>query len=279
MLVGLLRLLRLSNSLPASLLVLLGARLADAPLLHYRLWLAMAAMWSITAFGYVSNDLSDQAEDRINKPDRPLPTGVITCQQARTVAGLLFMLALLFSALLGLAPCLIALLALGLLLLYNRRLKGAGGAGNLLIAGLAAGALLPGVVAVYGWQWMRLVSLLPAGLGLLLFVLARELLKTLEDTTGDQAVGKRTFALTWGRQATLYTIGGLTILLFGTVAGLFPWWRYSWLTTTLMVFGVILPLAWSVYTLQPQASLPQIRHALALLKGAYFVGLVALWLA
>lgn len=279
MLVGLLRLLRLSNSLPAALLVLLGARLANAPLRHDRLWLAMAAMWAITAFGYVSNDLSDQAEDRINKPDRPLPTGAVTDQQARTVASLLFTLALLFSALLGLTPFLIALLVLGLLSLYNRRLKGAAGSGNLLIAGLAAGALLPGVVAVYGWQWTHLLKLLPAVVGLLCFVLARELLKTLEDTTGDQAVGKRTFALTWGQQVTRNSIGGLTILLFGTVVGLFPWWRYSWLTTMLMLCGVVAPLAWSVYTLQQQPSLAHIRQCLALLKGAYFVGLVALWLA
>jgi geranylgeranylglycerol-phosphate geranylgeranyltransferase len=279
MVVGLVRLLRLSNSLPASLLVLLGARLADAPLHNQRLWLAVAAMWAITAFGYVSNDLSDQAEDRINKPDRPLPTGVITSGQARVVAILLFTCALLCSAPLGLAPFLIALLALGLLTLYNRQLKSAAGMGNVLIAGLAAGALLPGVVAVYGWQWVRLLNLVPAVLGLFFFVLARELLKTVEDIAGDQTVGKRTFALAWGSQETRYIIGGLTVLLFGTVIALFPWWRYAWPTTTLMLIGVVLPLAWTVYSLTPQASLSQIRQCLAMLKGAYFVGLVALWLA
>jgi hypothetical protein len=46
-----------------------------------------------------------------------------------------------------------------------------------------------------------------------------------------------------------------------------------------MLIGVVLPLAWTVYSLTPQASLSQIRQCLALLKGAYFVGLVALWLA
>lgn len=279
MLVGFLRLLRLSNSLPASLLVLLGARLADASLLNHRLWLAVGAMWAITAFGYVSNDLSDQVEDRINKPDRPLPTGVITDWQARTIAVALFALALLCSSLLGPAPFWVALLVLGLLALYNRRLKGAAGVGNLLIAGLAASALLPGVIAVYGWQWLRLLHLLPAVLGLFFFILARELLKTLEDLTGDQAVGKRTFVLTWGIPKTRYSIGGLTILLLMTVVVLFPWWSYSGLATTLMLVGVVSPLLWSVYVLAPPAPLTQISQSLALLKGAYFVGLVALWLA
>ena len=134
-------------------------------------------------------------------------------------------------------------------------------------------------MAVYGWQWVRLLNLVPAVLGLFFFVLARELLKTVEDIAGDQTVGKRTFALAWGSQETRYIIGGLTVLLFGTVIALFPWWGYAWPTTTLMLIGVVLPLAWTVYSLTPQASLSQIRQCLALLKGAYFVGLVALWLA
>lgn len=279
MVVGILRLLRLSNSVPASLLVLLGAKVADAPLCHPRLWLAVAAMWCITAFGYVSNDLSDQPEDQINKPDRPLPTGVVSRQQAYIIAGSLWISSCIFSALLGVGPLFIALLTLGLLALYNWWLKGAAGAGNVLIAGLAAGALFPGVVAVYHWQWVRLARLLPAALGLLFFILARELLKTVEDTVGDCAVGKRTFALTHGIKQTSYIIAGLTILLFCTVIGLFPWWRYSLSTTFLMMLGVVTPLVWSVYTLGSQTPLSQVRQCLALLKGAYFVGLIALWLA
>lgn len=279
MFVGVLRLLRLSNSVPASLLVLLGAKIIHTPLLHPRLWLAVSAMWCITAFGYVSNDLSDQAEDRINKPDRPLPTGVVTQQQARLLASTLFMLAFLSSALLGLGPLLIALLGLGLLILYNWRLKGTAGIGNLLIAGLAASALLPGGVAVYGWQWMRLVHLLPAMVGLLTFILARELLKTVEDAVGDFVVGKHTFALTCGVRQTTYSIVGLTILLFGTVIIFFPWWSYSIITILLMLLGVVTPLGWSIYTLGPQPTLAQTRRSLALLKGSYFIGLLALWFA
>lgn len=279
MFLGLVRLLRLSNSLPASLLVCLGARLAGAALTNQRLWLAVAAMWCITAFGYVSNDLTDQAEDRVNKPDRPLPTGVVTPRQALLVTCLLAVAALLLSAPLGLAPVTIAAAVLLLLLLYNRRLKGASGVGNLLIAGLAAGALLPGVVAVYGWQWAPFRKLFPAVLALALFIFAREVVKTLEDRTGDGLVGKRTIALTLGIGGTVRLVAALAFLLCCTVTLLFCWWGYSWTAVVLMSGGVALPLCWSAAYLAPDAALSRVRTCLALLKGSYFVGLVALWLA
>lgn len=279
MLVGIARLLRLSNSLPASLLVLVGARLSGAALLHERLWLAMAAMWCITAFGYVSNDLTDQAEDRVNKPDRPLPTGVVTPGQAFALARLLAGAALLCSFRLGWAPAALATSVLLLLLLYNQRLKGAAGMGNLLIAGLAAGALFPGAVAVYGWQWAPVRKLFPAAVALALFILAREVVKTIEDTAGDQLTGKCTIALSLGISWTVRLVAMLTLLLAVTVTVLFAWWGYSLAAVLLMGGGVALPLGWSVAYLTVDASLPRVRTCLAVLKGSYFVGLLGLWLA
>ena len=279
MLFGLLRLVRLSNSLPASVLVLLGAKLTGAPLCQPTLWIAIAAMWCITAFGYVSNDLWDQAEDRVNKPDRPLPAGTVTSRQALMAAlGLLFM-ALGLSASLGLAPFLIALSVLVLLLLYNWRLKGMAGLGNLLIAGLAASALLSGVVAAHGWRYEPIITLLPAAIALALFILARELVKIVEDQVGDQIAGKRTLAQYIGVQGIVRIVAGLTLLLFFTVGWLFPWWGYSIRARIIMVAGVNLPLVWTVYYLSTDAAVSRVRRCLALLKGSYFFGLIALWLA
>ncbi len=273
------RLVRLSNSLPASALVLLGAKLTGAVLLDHRLWLAMAAMWCITAFGYVSNDLTDLAEDRINKPDRPLPTGALTSQQAAILAGCLFVTALLLSSQLGWLALAVATLVLALLLLYNWRLKGALGLGNLLVAGLAACALLPGAVAVSGWQAAMLIHLLPAIMALALFVLAREMLKALEDLPGDGVVGKRTIALYLGAAQTLRLITFFALLLLGVTWILFREQGYALPAILLMRFGVSVPLLFAVLYLAPAAPPAKVSHALALLKGCYFVGLVALWLA
>ena len=279
MLLGLLRLVRLSNSLPASVLVLLGAKLTGAPLYQPTLWVAIAAMWCITAFGYVSNDLWDQAEDRVNKPDRPLPAGMVTSRQAFIVALGLLLLALCLSANLGIAPFLITLLVLILLMLYNWRLKGMAGLGNLLIAGLAASALWSGAVAAHGWRYAPMITLLPAALALTLFILARELVKIIEDQVGDRLAGKQTLAQYIGVQTIVRIVACLTILLFLTVGWLFPWWGYSRNARVIMVAGVNLPLVWTVYYLSTDAAVSRVRRCLALLKGSYFFGLIALWLA
>ncbi len=279
MLFAMVRLVRLSNSLPASTLVLLGAKLTGAALLDQRLWLAMAAMWCITAFGYVTNDLTDLAEDRVNKPDRPLPAGALTSRQAVTLAGCLFVLALLLSRQLGWLALAVATLVLALLLLYNWTLKGAQGLGNLLIAGLAACALLPGAVAVGGWQRATVVHLLPAIIALALFILAREMLKTLEDLPGDRVAGKRTIAMQLGATQTLRLIACIAFLLFAVIWVLFREQGYALPAIGLMLFGVSLPLLFAVWYLAPVAPPAKVSQTLALLKGCYFVGLLALWFA
>jgi len=279
MLLAIMRLVRLSNSLPASALVLLGAKLTGSALLDPRLWLAMAAMWCITAFGYVSNDLSDVVEDRINKPDRPLPTGKSTRRQAIMLALMLLVTALLLSRQLGWLALTVAALVLALLLLYNWRLKGALGLGNLLIASLAACALLPGAVAVDGWQRVTFVKLLPATTALALFILAREMLKTLEDRAGDGVAGKRTIAIQLGTAPTLRLIACLALLFCGVIGWLFRAQGYSLIARGLMLLGVGLPLLWTVWYLVPTAPSAKVSRSLAILKGCYFVGMVALWLA
>lgn len=279
MLLGIIRLLRLSNSLSAGVLVLLGAKLTGASLLERRLWLAMAAMWAVTAFGYVSNDLSDLAEDRVNKPDRPLPSGVVTTGQALCLALCLLAAALLLSSQLGFFPLVVAMSVVALLHLYNRKLKAAAGLGNLLIAGLAACALLPGSIAINGWQPTATTKVLPAAGVLALFILAREMIKTLEDITGDQVAGKRTIAIWVGIPGTLWLIAGCAVLLLVMLGFLICWRTYSMNAILLMLFGVTLPLCYVIYYLFALASTTRVRSSLALLKGCYFIGLLAFWLA
>ncbi len=191
-----LRLMRLSNALPAAGLVLLGGRLARVSPLPAQVGLAAAAMGCITAYGYVSNDLSDLAEDRVNKPDRPLPSGAVERRTARRLAAFLALLGLLLAVGIGVAPALVALLALALLTQYNQGWKSTAGGGNLLIGGLAGGTLLVGGYAGSGMTGV-LANALP-GAVLFTFITARELLKTAEDVAGDRAAGKRTAATEHG---------------------------------------------------------------------------------
>lgn len=272
-----LRLMRLSNALPAAGLVWLGGRLAGVVPLSGEVALAAGAMGCITAYGYVSNDLADLAEDRINKPDRPLPAGAVGQKNASLLAALLAGLGLILALRIGVWPGLVAGLVLALLAQYNRRWKSTAGGGNLLIGGLAGGTLLVGGYAGAGMTGL-LANLLPSAV-LVTFITARELLKTAEDVAGDRIAGKRTAATVHGspwvvrRVAILAGVTALFSLLPVVALG------YSWAYFAIIGLGVDGVLIYAVAYLWADASPVRVSHCLALLKGSYFAGLLALLLA
>jgi geranylgeranylglycerol-phosphate geranylgeranyltransferase len=276
--VGLGRLMRLSNSLPAAAAVLLGAKLA-AGQPPGRAWLAAASMWSITAFGYASNDLWDLTEDRINKPGRPLVTGVISPQVGRWWSMLLVGVALSLAAALGWRELAVASVVVGLLTLYSLRLKATPGGGNLLIALLAGATLVTGAVAAGGFTWSAVSAVLPASALLSTFIAARELLKTLEDVAGDRIAGKHTVAVAYGERRVVYILGVLAVLtgLFSILPVL--WGDFSSLFLFLVVLGLLIPLVFTISFLWLDASPGRVTLCLRLLKASYFVGLVALLVA
>lgn len=268
------RLVRLSNSVPAALLVILGAYLANGALPPREVWLAAVVMWSVTGFGYASNDLWDRWEDGINKPDRPLPAGRVT---PRSVALLCFVLAgaaLTLAGSIGSLAVAAVVTVLALLVLYSALLKGLPLVGNLLIALLAGCTLLVGAYLVDEFDAL----LIPAGT-LAAFIATRETLKTVEDVDGDRAAGRRTVAVQWGVHRGLQVAGlfaGLTVLLsFLPVIALGFRWGYL----AAMVVGVDGVLLYVLLRLGRHPTPERVREALALLKGSYFAGILALFLA
>jgi geranylgeranylglycerol-phosphate geranylgeranyltransferase len=179
-------------------------------------------MWAITSFGYVTNDLRDVEADRVNKPDRPLPSGRVSRPAACTAAAILAVLVVgLASTVDGLAV-LAACFTLALLVAYNVRLKSTVLLGNGLIAALSGAALGVGGYTV-GDPW----ALFSQGTGwpgvlVALFILAREVLKTIEDVAGDRSIGVRTVATAWGpgRAGQVFAV----LVLIWAVLSLIVYW-------------------------------------------------------
>lgn len=173
---------------------------------------ALATGLSLAA-GNVWNDLADQAEDRINRPGRPLVSGRLRPATARVGAGLLALAALASSALGGLPSLLFVLACLGALSWYARRGKQAGLAGNMVVA------LLGGLAVAYGaataaWELPGAVpsrALVPGALAVLLHAM-RELVKDLEDAQGDRAVGRRSWVLGRSRRSVRQMLACLALL-------------------------------------------------------------------
>lgn len=195
------KLVRLPNALVAGLGTWLGHACLPGPVDWAAAWAGSAAMALLAAAGNAHNDLLDLAADRINRPDRPLPSGRISTRAAARAAGGLYAAA--FAAALALGPAPGSLVAgMGVLLaLYNLKLKALPLVGNLAVSLLCALAVylpeLPGPPVHTG---------LPA-LFAFLATLAREISKDAEDMPGDRAAGWRTFPIRFGLPATRAAAG------------------------------------------------------------------------
>ena len=94
-LLGLLRLVRFSNTPTAVADVVAGYMLAVGTITQWPPLVALAlASVCLYSFGMVLNDLNDLDEDRMHNPQRPLVTGVISMRAARWLVGVLLVGAL-----------------------------------------------------------------------------------------------------------------------------------------------------------------------------------------
>ncbi|MEQ9104617.1 MAG: geranylgeranylglycerol-phosphate geranylgeranyltransferase [Rhodothermales bacterium] len=221
--------------------VVLGAWLTrmDQPVDWIGTLLAALALASVAAAGNVHNDLRDLEADRVNRPDRPLPSGRVSLRTARLMGGVLLGASFVLGAMVSLRH-LGALVGIALLLwLYNRWLKHRPLIGNLVVAGLVTLSL----------PFARLDTPLGPALWVAMvfaFVLnlIRELVKDAEDADGDSGVGSRTLAVLVG---TRRVRSGVQVLLAGTLIALpapavLPAFAGTWLLTCIPA-AVFLALA------------------------------------
>src|SRR3954466_6413321 len=135
------KLARLPNAAVAAGGVWLGHACLPGPIDARAAALGSLAMALLAAAGNMHNDVIDLPIDRINRPDRPLPSGRIAPRAALAVASITFAASLALAFALGRDQGYLVA-AMGLLLyFYNVNLKGMPLAGNLAVALLCALAI------------------------------------------------------------------------------------------------------------------------------------------
>jgi geranylgeranylglycerol-phosphate geranylgeranyltransferase len=170
---------------------------------------AVVSAMLIAAGGNAHNDYYDQAIDAINRPERPIPSGSVTSAAARAFSLILYVLGSIISWILGPALGVVATLVALLLWLYAAKGKGMGLAGNLLIA------VICGLAFIYGGLAVRnpVLAVFPAVFAMLMH-LAREIVKDVQDVSGDRIAGARTLAITAGVPTALkYSAFSLMLLV------------------------------------------------------------------
>ncbi len=142
----------------------------------------------------VFNDIQDVQVDRINSPDRPIPSGKVTLRQAIALSIVFSALALISSLVLGVLTFLTALVALALMAYYNTRGKKTGLLGNVVVSFNVALPFFFGGLAVNSLRPLLFIFFLVAFLA----NTAREVAKGIADIAGDSSKGILTVAVTHG---------------------------------------------------------------------------------
>ncbi|TMI33927.1 hypothetical protein E6H28_00615 [Candidatus Bathyarchaeota archaeon] len=155
----------------------------------------------------VANDVYDVEIDRVNSPQRPLPSGTVKTRDAVALAVALSAAAIGFAALLNLWTFLTALLALALMIYYNTRGKKTGLVGNAVVSFNVA---LP---FFYGGLAVNSISPLLFIFSVVAFFanFGREVAKGIADVKGDSLRQVRTLAVVKGAKSAAFASAGLFI--------------------------------------------------------------------
>ncbi len=179
--------MRLGNCGMSVLAVMIGALLAVSGDLTIFLdltsgvYLAMIIVFLLIGAGNVINDYVDIESDKVNRPQRPIPSGKVSPTAARNFAILLFAAGIILSGFLTWIALLIAIINSALLIIYSYSLQN-----KILIGNIAVGYLV-GSTFLFGGAAMGNI-LLPGLLMLLAMfsTISREIVKDLEDLEGDR---------------------------------------------------------------------------------------------
>ncbi len=232
----------------------------------------------LTVVGYNAaanslNDFIDLKIDQVNRPNRPLTTGLVKRNTALIFSVLLFIGGSVTALFLSKLAAMIAILiVLPLIISYNLKLKQFPLVGNIVIA-LILGLTFVFSGAVFGnIKPMIIPCFLAFGL-----TLVRELVKDIEDIEGDRLAGLTTFPIIAG-----FNRAGKLTALFAVMIGvgaLIPYMMgiYSFWYLVFLVLGVETPLVTLVVLLMKSPEKLNFSLASKVLKISTILGIVAIY--
>lgn len=176
------------------------------PLHHYLLTAVVLALMYFAAC--TINDYWDVDKDRIDHPERPLPSHRITLQQARWTAIILFASALVATIPLGIYPIILVAVSIVLLWNYSHLLLYNGILGNFIVALVVSNLIFLGSLVAE-----KPFAMLYATGFLFCYTLAKEVLWDVHDAEGDRSQNIITIPNRWGDKTAFFVVWGLIALL------------------------------------------------------------------
>ncbi|MBX3081988.1 MAG: UbiA family prenyltransferase [Anaerolineae bacterium] len=211
---GAIRLFRPELPTAAGVCVVIGEILALGTLPPLpTLVLGFLCVFLLSGSALITNDYFDLEVDKINAPQRPLPSGAVSPRTVMILGILTALIGLLAALSISPLAFVFSLIIWVMGFLYNWRLKAAGIWGNLIVSASVAATFVLGGLAV-GQVWHRTVWVF--GLIVFFFDLAEEIAGDAMDAEGDRQRASKSIAIMYGKPTALRLSG----LLFGLVIAL-----------------------------------------------------------
>jgi geranylgeranylglycerol-phosphate geranylgeranyltransferase len=237
---GAIQLFRLELAFAAGICVIAGEIIAlgSLPLIPDLLYGFICGFF-ISSSALILNDYFDFEVDKINAPNRPLPSGMITPREVIALAIAASFLGLIAAALINTYAIIISLILLIIGFLYNWRLKATGLLGNLMVSfSVAATYILGGIVV--GDPWNKIILTFSA---MNFFIdLGEEIAADAMDMEGDKKINSKSLAILMGRRVALNISAALfvIVILVSLMPIYFGWLGISYLFMICISDGIIL---------------------------------------
>lgn len=269
---GLYKISRPLSTLTGVLAVILGGYVAGTGAWD-KIALAALATLFVSAAANAWNDYRDIDIDRINQPQRPLPSGMVSPRAVLIFSIALAVLSVGLAALISPTALLIAVASNVLLYVYSVWLK------STVLLGNATVALISAMSPVFGG--VAAGNVRPSlWLGAIIFVgiLGREVLKTLADYDGDQAHHVRTISTAIGPRAArtvfFFLLGATAIVMLAPYLAGHYHAVYAWI----VALGVFPVAIYVIIRVTRERTGPQLERLSQLLKYDFLIWFVAVLL-
>jgi len=266
---GLFRLFRFELPFSAGMCVILGELLALGKLpAAADMALGFLSFFFISATALILNDYFDLEIDKINAPERPLPSGLVSKRDVVLLSSVVALLGFVTSYMISMTALFVVFLVWVVGILYNWRVKWTGFLGNLLVSFSVGMAFIFGGIAV-GNPYEKVVWWFGA---IAMFIdLGEEIAADAIDIQGDQQAGSRSLAIVLGLEKALKISGMifLFVIVISSLPFILGWLGWIYLLPISIMDGVI--LFSTVQLLNPQSA-ERRRY----IRWIYLSGLVAI---
>jgi len=235
------------------------------------LWSTIIVVVCYNAAANAYNDVIDYNTDLINRPKRPLVTGHVKVKTAHYMAIVFFVIGSVATINLNLIATFIAIgIAMPIMILYSRYLKGTPIIGNITVAAILGLSFIFSGIAYNNVQKMVMPSFLAVGL-----TFVREMIKDISDIEGDSKAGFKTFPVLHGveRSVQLTIFASILIGVLSVVPFYLGYYGVPYFIV--LVFGVEIPLVIIVFSFLKEPAVTKARRFSEVLKISTIAGLIA----